>query len=155
LLDEINVETGRNVKELERVSSPLVTTAEKKKVINSFAEFLKSKATRLKQEALSAKSNFSDFFDALSFIIDMDPEFSDSQKHVANITAIKTHAEILIPILSQNRESSASFKRNIANLPRITIQFNQAKKLLIDAVDDCSQMFEEAEGALLRLMTKK
>jgi hypothetical protein len=129
LLEEITAGTNQNVEELETISSPLVPATEKKKVVNSFADFLKSRAARLKHEALSAKEYFANFFDALSFLIDMDHDFSDAQKHATNMTELLTQADILMQILSKVRESVTSFKKTIGGIPRVTIQFNQAKKL--------------------------
>lgn len=154
LIQEINTETNRNIAEVEKVSSPLVPAAEKKKVFNSFAEFLKLKAARLKEEVFDAKGYLFEYFNALSLIIDMDPEFSNPQSHASNMAIILSKAETLVNILLQNRESMASFKKSIMSVPRITIQFNQAKKSLIDALDDCTAMFEETERALLQIITK-
>jgi hypothetical protein len=103
---------------------------------------------------LSAKEYFANFFDALSFLIDMDHDFSDAQKHATNMTELLTQADILMQILSKVRESVTSFKKTIGGIPRVTIQFNQAKKLLLDALDDCTTVFDETEKALLRIVTK-
>ncbi len=155
LIDEINVETNRNVEEVERVSSSQFSAAVKKKVINGFAEFLKSKSTRLKQEAIAAKTNLKDFFDALTFVIDMEKEFVDPQKLETDLAALLAQASIVMQTLPANRESIGSFKKVLESIPRITIQFNQAKKLLIDALDDCGQVFDETERMLLGLMAKR
>jgi hypothetical protein len=59
----------------------------------------------------------------------MDHDFSDAQKHATNMTELLTQADILMQILSKVRESVTSFKKTIGGIPRVTIQFNQAKKL--------------------------
>jgi len=148
LMQEINAETNRNVAEVERISSPLVSTSEKKKVFNSFAEFLKEKAEKLMDEAASARSSFAEFFDALTILIDLDREFSSVERHQIAITRLLEAATALSQIVRQGRVSTITFKQTIESLPRITIQFNQAKKLLTGALNECIEVFEQTERGL-------
>jgi hypothetical protein len=141
LMAEINVETDRNVELLENVSSPLVSAVDKKTVVNSFATFLKSRAVRLKQEALAAKTNYFDFFDAVAFVIEMEREFADPEKYRADVATFLKHTEGVMNVIPKSRESISSFKKTLESMPRITIQFNQAKRVLIDALEECALVF--------------
>jgi hypothetical protein len=127
LIEEISAETDRNVKEIEKVSSPLVPLAEKKKIVNSFAEFLKSRATRLKQEAVGAKSHFTNYFDTLSLAVKMEQEYADPKKFEADFQSFRNHTEPLIKGIAFSRDSILSSMRSVESIPRVTIQFNQAK----------------------------
>jgi hypothetical protein len=154
LLLEINAETARNVAEIDGWSSPAISVVDKKTLVNSFANFLKFKSSRLKQEALTAKTSFIDFFDAMAFVIEMQREYADPGKYKADLVAFFKHAEFAVTIIPRTRESVSSFKKMVESLPRITVQFNQAKRFLIDALEYCMQAFDEIERALADLVAK-
>ncbi len=100
-----------------------------------------------------AKDHFADYFDALLLAIDMQREYADP-KFDRDFAAFREKAEVLAKNISSGRDSALSFKRTIESLPRMTIQFNQAKRLLIDALTDRVQTFDETERALVNVLAK-
>ena len=151
LVEEIGVETNARTAEVEAISAPNVPAKEKKSVVNRFADFLKAKARDLKREAAIARQNFQIFANALIMVIGIEREEGDSERYKKDVGEFLSAAETLLCRIPESRNSTTQFREAVQNLPRITIQFNQAKKLLIDALDECLQMLDETERGIYKI----
>lgn len=151
IIEAIGEETNRQVLEVEKISSPAIPAKEKKTVINGFANFLKSKAADLKREAAAARENFTSFVGGLLIAANFERQHGDAEKYKNDIARFLAEAENILVTIPQNRASILSMKTAVENLPRITIQFNQAKKELIDALDECLDLFDHAEMGIYKI----
>ncbi|HEY4919063.1 MAG TPA: hypothetical protein VII40_03065, partial [Xanthobacteraceae bacterium] len=154
LIEEIDQETNRMIERTEVISAPGIPAIEKKRVINSFAEFLKNKANKLKEEAKIGAGRFATFSEMIIFLLPIEQQMLDKDKYKEDIDAFLRMAEGLLQVIPKNRESVAAFKRTIENIPRITAEFNKAKKLLVEALDDCVMIFDQAERSIFEITAK-
>jgi hypothetical protein len=152
LVNEIAEETNRQVTVFEQsVSLP---ATQKKAVVNDFASFLKSKAAELKREASSARESFDVFADATILAAALEKETLDTESYDKDIAAFLRGAESVLPIFAEARKAAASFIAVAQNLPRITIQFNQAKRELLEATNECLNFFDNAERRIFEITAK-
>ena len=154
LILEIGAETDRQVAEMENTLISNASAAEKKIFMNHFAGFLKSKASALEQEARIARVNFSLFTGAIVVIAGVQKEGEVSERYKEELTAFLGVAETILTSLVESRTSVAGFRSAVANIPRITIQFNQAKRLLLHAIDECQAFFDEVERGIFEVTAK-
>ena len=148
---EITTETNERIKQLELFAAPEVDAKTKKRIINEFAEILKSKALTLKQNAAFAQERFSTFIDSVIHAIALERGQVSEAVYVENRDKILAESETLLLTLSGNRISLGEFRESVSVLPKITIQFNQAKKQLLDAVDECLELFDQTERNIFAL----
>lgn len=154
LIDEIGVETNKQVELVERSLSPNAPAAEKKEVINKFANFLKEKAVDLQAEANIARAQIATYESSGMRIIlfaretQLDGQYKEQ---LANFLAV---GETLLQTVGLSRNSINEFKDSVKNIPRITIQFNQAKKMLLSALEICVRMCDEMEKAILAIASR-
>lgn len=151
LIEEIGAETNAQVSEVERISTPAVGASEKKAVINGFASFLKLKANELKREATVTRENFDIFVS--SFIVASNVQRQDGEGHhyKESIALFLAEAEKILTTIPESRVSVMAFKVATENIPRITIQFNQAKKALVEALTECLAMFDQTEKGIYEI----
>jgi hypothetical protein len=154
LILEIGVETEKQVPEVERLSSPSISATEKKCAINAFASFLKMKADDLKQEVSIAQENFDLFANSFIMLAEIEREDGDVDKYKEGLTDFLKQAEGMLASLTSNREPVLQFKNSVENLPRITIQFNQAKRMLKEALNECLQLFDQVERSIYEITAK-
>jgi hypothetical protein len=151
LIKEIGDETGIQVDVFEKISDPNISAKEKKAVINNFATFLKSKAIDLKQQAIIAQEGFASFVAAMIVAARIQREYGDVEKYRGDVAEFLNVAETVLATLALNRESITRLRTVVENLPRITIQFNQAKRQLLDALTECLQVFDGAERGIFEI----
>lgn len=145
LIEEIGAETNAQVSEVERISTPAVGASEKK------ASFLKLKANELKREATVTRENFDIFVS--SFIVASNVQRQDGEGHhyKESIALFLAEAEKILTTIPESRVSVMAFKVATENIPRITIQFNQAKKALVEALTECLAMFDQTEKGIYEI----
>jgi hypothetical protein len=154
LMAEITAETDKQTAEIERLSWPSMPAKERKVIANNFASFLKSKAVNLRQEAEIARGNFAKYTGAFIVAANIEREQVDEERYKEEIYAFLKAAEEMLLQIPQSRISISGFKSAVSNLPRITIQFNQAKRLLLEAIDECLQLFDETERNIYEITAK-
>jgi len=108
----------------------------------------------LKQEATLARESFAIYASALITAASVEREDADPQRYQKDITEFLAEAEKMLSAIPENRASITSFRTAVENLPRITIQFNQAKKLLLEALNECLQLFDHTEQRLYEITAK-
>ena len=150
LIEEIGAETKREVEKIESVSFLNAAAKEKKIAINGFASFLKVKATELSAEANTADENFSAFIDTIVLLAAVDPN-RGTEQYKKDITAFLSAAEETLKRVTESRVSIREFRASVENIPRITIQFNQAKKSLLEAIDKCLAFMDNSERKIFEL----
>ena len=151
LIKEIGDETDREVEIIEKVSAPGTPAKEQKAVINSFAAFLKLRAFDLKQQAVIAHESFASFVASMIAAAHIQREFSDAEKYRSDVAKFLNIAEGTLTTLASNREGLTTLRTAVGNIPRLTIQFNQAKKQLLDALNECLQVFDGAERGIFEI----
>lgn len=154
LIQEIGAETDRQVAEFQKGSFFSLPAREKKKAVNAFASFLETKANRLKQAAQIGRENFNRYAAALIAVASIERESSDPSQYRQNVSLLLESVETILTAMPENRRATTGFKSAIENLPRITIQFNQSKRLLVEALDECLQLFEETERGIFEIAGK-
>jgi hypothetical protein len=154
LILEIGAETNKQVAEMENTLISNASAAQKKDFINNFAGFLKSKASALEQEARVARVNFNLFTDAIVVIAGVQKESELSEQYKEELAVFLGVAETMLNSLVESRSSVVGFRNAVANIPRITVQFNQAKRLLLHAIDECLAFFDEVERGIFEVTAK-
>lgn len=144
LLKDITVEMNLNVERISESSFVSSTAADKKVVINSFSSFLKSKSTQLEYEARVASDSIEIFAANLILMAEIERQ-GKSDAYEKNLEVFLKVSEVMLAALVESRSHALSFRNTMASMPRITIQFNQAKKMLVQAVDECLALFDRAE----------
>jgi hypothetical protein len=69
----------------------------------------------------------------------------------ARTEAIET-AGVLLSKAQESRFAISSYRETIASFPRITIQFNQARRQLLDALDENLAFSNETEVGIARFI---
>jgi hypothetical protein len=151
ILEEITSETNKQVSEIEAASFMAASAKSKKETINNFASFLKSKAVELREVARIANDNFTTFADIVIVLVGVQRSSPEYAKEVGEF--LET-AEGFLVTLNQSRASTLSFRSSVANTPRITIQYNQAKRLLLDAIDECLRFIDQSEQKIFEITAK-
>jgi hypothetical protein len=152
VINEIGKEMAKQTEAVERIlSAPGTTTKEKKTLINDFASFIKTKALALKREAVSARENFIIYCGTLITIAAIERESSDPEKYKNDLNAMLSSVEPILAAIPESRSALINFRTAIENLPRITIQFNQAKRFLLEALAECSQLYDETEKSIYEI----
>jgi hypothetical protein len=128
--------------------------SEKKAFINHFATFLKSKASVLEQEARTARDNFNLFTSSIVTIVGLQREGGVAEQYEKELSAFLSIAETILGTIVENRTAITNFRTTVSNVPRITIQFSQAKKLLLNAIDQCQSFFDEMERGIFEITAK-
>ncbi|MHC4042451.1 hypothetical protein [Bradyrhizobium sp. 23AC] len=154
LMQEIATETDKQVAAIENRLISNASSAEKRSFINHFAEFLKSKAIALDQEAKTARGSFNLFANSIVALAGLQRESQGSEQYRSELATFLNVAEMMLNTVIENRTSVAGFRTAVVNIPRITIQFNQAKKLLLDAIDECQTFFDEVERGIFEITAK-
>ncbi|MGH6753033.1 MAG: hypothetical protein ACREDP_12785, partial [Bradyrhizobium sp.] len=154
LIEEIGAATTAQTTEIEKLSFTNSAAKDKKKSINDFASLLEARSTLLKQQASTAREHFGLFSQAIISLAALQRQGGDPDQYKNDIAALLKSAEVILMTLPDNRTSIEGFKSAIRNLPRITSQFNRAKRLLIDALDECSQLFEQTERSIYEITDK-
>jgi hypothetical protein len=152
LVEEIAAETNRQVAVFER--SVGLPASEKKSVVNDFASFLKAKAAELKRVASSARENFDTFAEAVVLGAALEKEVLDTERYDKDLAEFLRGAESVLPTFAAARNATISFLAVAQNLPRITIQFNQAKRELLEATTECLNFFDNAERRIFEITAK-
>jgi hypothetical protein len=153
LLAEITAETTQRTKEVESVSAPSIPAAEKKRVINKFAAFLKSKSTQLAAESAVAKNNFRAYFEANTSLFNLGKTDIDRDLFQKARSQSLNSAGIILSNVQEARLAITSYRETIASMPRMTIQLNQARRQFLDALDENLAFVNETEAAIVRFVT--
>jgi hypothetical protein len=151
LIEEIGAETQRRVEKVEQLFAPGIPASTKKSNINEFADFLKLKAVALRAEAELAKNNSSIFIENMIMALNMERETSEPEQYKRNRDSLLTEAETMLRQISANKLIFVNFRHSVEVIPRVTIQFNQAKKLLVGALDECLEFHSQVERSLFEL----
>jgi hypothetical protein len=112
------------------------------------------KADDLKQEVSIAQENFDLFANSFIMLAEIEREDGDVDKYKEGLTDFLKQAEGMLASLTSNREPVLQFKNSVENLPRITIQFNQAKRMLKEALNECLQLFDQVERSIYEITAK-
>ena len=151
LMEEIAAQTNRQVSEMEKSTFFGLPAREKKAAVNHFASFLKSKADNLKEEARSGRENFNRYSSALIALARLERSDGNDEQYSKGLEEILKTAESILSSLPDIRRATTGFKSAVESLPRITIQFNQSKRLLIEAIDECILLFDETERCIYEI----
>jgi hypothetical protein len=154
LIKEIGTATDTQTTEIEKLSLTHSTTKDKKKSINDFASLVETRATSLKQEASAAREYFSLYSQAIISLAALQRQGTDAERYNNDVAALLKSADHILATLPANRTSIEGFRSAVRNLPRITSQFNRAKRLLIEALDECTQLFDETERSIYEITEK-
>jgi hypothetical protein len=152
LIEEIAEEVNRQTAIFEQ--SVGLPASQKKTIVNAFASFLKEKAVELKQAASSARESFDTFADSTILGASLEKETVDKERYEKDIAEFLHGAESVLPTFALARNATVSFISIAQNLPRITIQFNQAKRELLAAAGECVNFFENAEGRIFEITAR-
>lgn len=149
LINEITAEMNIQTAEIEKFS--IATTKDKKKIINDFAAFIEERATSVEQEAFVAREKFDLFSQNVVLLAALQRRDGDSDRYKEELAVLLETVEQMLQSLPQVRANIGDFKMAISNLPRITIQFNRSKKLLLRALDECTQFFDQTERSIYEI----
>jgi hypothetical protein len=153
LIEEIGAETKREVERVESASFLNASATEKKATINNFASFIKNKATELRIEANIADENFASFADSIVLLANADPHRGTEQYQMV-LEKFLAAAEEMLKTATESRLSMWTFRTTVESIPRITIQFNQAKKMLLEAIDKCLAFLDNAERKIYEMTAR-
>jgi hypothetical protein len=152
LVNEIADATTKQALVFEQSIS--LPASEKKIIVNEFASFLKNKAVELKREANSARESFDEFADSTITGAALEKEMMDTERYEKDLGAFLRDAERVLPTFSVARNATVAFIGAAQNLPRITIQFNQAKRELLEASAECVNFFDNAERRIFEITAR-
>ena len=153
LIEEIGAETRREVERVESASFLNASATEKKATINDFASFIKTKATELRIEANIADENFASFANSIVLLANADPQ-RGTEQYQKVLEKFLTAAEEMLKTATESRLSMRTFRTTVESIPRITIQFNQAKKMLLEAIDKCLAFLDNAERKIYEMTAR-
>lgn len=148
MIVHIGEETSQQVARMEAISAPSIPAKEKKIVVNNFASLLKSRAHDLKREAAKAREWFAIWTSSVITAARIEREDGDIERYKRDRSAFFVEIKKMRISALEARIPIAGYRASVEALPRITIQFNQAKKLLIDALDECMQLLDQTEHGL-------
>jgi hypothetical protein len=147
-IEEIGKETNRQVEIIEK--SAAASAAVRKRDINNFAAFLSARSTSLRQSALTTSENFKTFIESGIAVFSMAKEVGVDKRTAEQKELFLEQLKGLIKIVIASRESMRGFKASASAIPRITSEFNKAKRELIEALDLCLQTLEDVEQNAMR-----
>lgn len=150
LMNEIADETNRQVAEIESPGYVSASAKEKKASINKFAFFLAGKAKELREAANTGDENFSIFVNTILFLAPRDPS-RETEQYSESLANFLAGAETLLGGVAQARDGVIGYRNTLANIPRITVQFNQAKNALLSALDECLRFMDNTERKIYEL----
>jgi hypothetical protein len=146
ILGKITSETTKATKEIEDLSSPLVASAVKKRAINNFAEFLLTNATALKQNASAARSNVGTFFESQVALLEMATAAGRQEDYLKEKEEILQALNAFVAIAIDVHTTVLDYRKTLEVIPRMTTRFNQARRELIDALEQSLMLFGESEA---------
>lgn len=147
LITEIGNKTNEQVSHFEQFSFASSSAREKKKFINDFAAFIESRAAALKQEARIARENFRTFCEGAITLAEL--QYGENENsHNNEISSFLQAIELIQATVPENKAGVIEFRSAVINIPRITTQFNQSKKELLSALDECYEFFEQTERSI-------
>lgn len=149
LVDDIANEMNRRATVFEQ--SVNLTAAQKKTIVNDFAQFLKEKSVELNREANSARESFDTFAESVILGASLEKEALDAERYERDLAEFLRGAESVLPSFAIARNATISFIAVAQSLPRITIQFNQAKRELLEAAAECVSFFDSAERRIFEI----
>ncbi len=152
LINQITDETNTQVNEIQQWSTQTPARV-RKTSINNFAKFLTEKSEKLTIEASLIGDNFLAFSQSVVQISNIQREDNPHLKD-ESFSELLDRAEDILSVVLNTRSAVLEFRRSVEVLPRITIQFNKAKKLLLDALDECLQMFDKIENAMYKIASE-
>lgn len=155
ILEQITAETKKRTGEIDSGAFNNASAIDQKRSMNAFADFLKARALEIIQESASSRDAFRASIDALIALFEMDKaEDSESRNADKRARLIET-ANSLLHTIGETKEATTRFRQSVFEMPKITIQFNQAKKQLTAAVDTQLSVFNEMEERLVTLTSKQ
>ena len=154
LIVEIGAATNLQVTEIEKLSFANSAAKDKKNLINEFASFIEARATNLKQEASIAREHFNLYSQAIISLAALQRQGGDVDQYKRDVAVLLKNAEQILVTLPENRTSIEGFKSAVRNLPRITSHFNRSKRLLIEALDECTELFDQTERSIYEMTEK-
>lgn len=149
LINEITAGMGAQTAEIEKFS--ISTTKDKKKTINEFAAFIEERAIHVKQEAFLAREKFDLFSQNVVSLAALQRQDGNADQYKQEISVLLETVEQMLQPLPQIRINIDRFKTAIKSLPKITIQFNRSKQLLLQALDECIQFFDQTERGIYEI----
>ena len=154
-VNEIILELGAGftsqVEQIEKLSFANSSAKDKKRHIDEFALVMEKHAKNLRQEASIAREGFNDYCQAVIAIASIQRQGSNDQKYQNDIRALLTSVEAILQVLPESRASLEGFKTAVHVLPRITSQFNRSKKVLLDALEECTRLFDHTERSIYEI----
>jgi hypothetical protein len=153
LLNEIANEMNRSIAEISDVAFVRSSATAKKNVINGLSTFLKSKSAELQQKARLASESFDAFTNAVIPLAEIERQ-GDTRNYDQALAKFLAEAEKILASIGQARVAALSFRNTVESIPRITIQFNKAKKWLLEAVDESLRLFDRAEKGIYEITAR-
>ncbi|TKT73253.1 hypothetical protein YH63_018510 [Afipia massiliensis] len=152
IVDEIGNEATKQTATFEQLNAADVSTTVKKSSANDFAAFLVTNAQQLLDRSSRARILFRNLFEAqteLQLIIlgNLKEEELAKAKHAMT----QGFSEMLTNAIG-TRDTMIAFKQTVEALPRITSQFNRAKKRLVEAITENIDYLNDVERGTLKLI---
>lgn len=151
IIMDIANETDRRTRDIERLTGRDTPASEKKNVINSFASFLSTKATALSCETHGVGEGFDGFADSFIMLTTLLRESDRPENARPELNIFLDQSEELLKALPSGKESISTLRNVAASLPRVTIQFNRAKKKLLSALDEGLELFDQIERRVYQI----
>lgn len=152
LIIELGEHTDARVAEIGESSFVASPARDKKNFINEFASFIEKCATNLSHEARTARENFSLYSDRMIALLELRRQGTSDEEHRTEVTAFLQMLEGVLPSIPQSKSGVDGFKAAVISMPRITMQFNQSKRALIAALDECSEFFDQTEKSIYEMI---
>jgi hypothetical protein len=154
LIQEMGQESNKLTEEIERTSSSNIPIATRKRTVNEFARLLKSKAVELTELTNTARQNYDLFANSVIMGASLEREYGDPDAYKKNMERFLAQAEDMLSVIPEVRTSITGLRAGAASLPRITVQFNQAKKQLVDALTGYLEFLDQTEGRIFEITAK-
>lgn len=151
----INEEAIKQTSEIDTLNSVNASTSERKTLINGFADFLAKAAQDILDGSSRARTLFKNLFEAQTELYSlMLGNMSNDEFTAARQPVKETYGTMLFNCIAA-RAGVIELRRTVENLPRITSQFNQARRRLLESLDENIEFMNDVERGVLELISDR
>jgi hypothetical protein len=135
-LEELNAGTNQSTHDMQSISGDdNAKVAAYKRIANRQAENMADFVARMQPELPILGDSLSKSLDAYGRTMVLLPEFGMTPDNRARLEDALTTADTLRNVMSTSKEGTERFRSITAGLPRITTQFNRAKRDILNVLD--------------------
>ncbi|MGQ0603868.1 MAG: DUF4062 domain-containing protein [Anaerolineales bacterium] len=123
------------IEQKEYRESGSLDLATQKRFSNQAADILSGFANKMRSGMPALSANLYSFVNAYGKALAIAPEFSSSDKNIAALAQALANLEGLESAMNSSQTSVRGMRESAARLPRLTTQFNRARREILEVLD--------------------